>query len=770
MDAARPPESGFALLETLLGTVLLLTVVVGISVAILHSTKSNVSFIQNQRIYNISEMAFEQLGAVALENYRSLPLFDVTDQPAAEFLKLQSARAYEGLRITTRSEFSQNRSSCTVTMTITNVKAAGRKEQTFRKIFSESTPLMQGGLLQVWVKPRCSGYTDPADIRQHCPGLRGVKVEATAMENPSLMTSAITDSAGKASLRRVAIGEEITLRVTAPEPSSFSTPITDPAFVPAYFTPSGAGFSRVLTSTVTVDDQVIAEVLIDSFLSAGVIRGYVSAASGGVLDGMKVSLTQGTASDATGLRPCTTVAPCTVLSHDGGQYSFSNVLPGAVTIVGTGRAGSSPTVASTQPEFVQGYMNPTPINAVLSDTTLSLVQDVVVTAYGGLVVRSVRNGLPYGNFTFDAIPRPIWVGNRFRTDANGFITIHNFLIPPNCEVTFTAYNPASGGNPATGTGGYGDFRSACLGTLHPVELNVALGKTVTIPVMDDSGSTQRIETMKSEFMTGNTWGLATQNPSHVLTMSDVVPTGSPLQISFRFENKLNGLNVTLLGMVTDKSPSRLGRPAAGAVAVFTAVDAAGATYYYSSIAGADGRFTAVFETPWYATAVVPVTCDEAAGTCVATASSFNLDGDTGGFQNSTPVLTNGWLLDTSWMSITDGETKAYNMRATLVQYKVRGQITNSATGSPLQGAAVYDNNNRSAGPIATTDANGFYEGWVKVLGDAVGVYVPEDQTLGGVQHHLAGSSVASQAVPSTATPLTPLIFNFQMSTTGGGVI
>jgi Tfp pilus assembly protein PilV len=356
-------QSGFAILEALLGSVILASIVVGIAVAVMHTTQATTTFRSNQRMLDLTDMVFEQMRSVAIENYKALPAFDVVNQTPSNFVKVPEGMGFDKMLITTQSRYSENKSSCAVTVTVTYPKGSELKTRSETRYFNETTPVNPGAIVVVWAKVGCGTYTDPEDIRANCPGVAGAVVEATQAGNPALMVKSVADSMGKATLRKVQLGDNTQLRITAPVPSDFRIKPGQPGFVQAYMATSGSGFENVINSTISINNEDVANVIIvHQFKMAGMVTGRATNDLGTAnYPDANVSLVSGSAAEGGSFRPCTSVGPCTVASDPDGIYRIYNVVPGPVQLGGVGRDGTPAKVLPSSASFVQGFAASAPV-------------------------------------------------------------------------------------------------------------------------------------------------------------------------------------------------------------------------------------------------------------------------------------------------------------------------------------------------------------------------------------------------------------------------
>jgi hypothetical protein len=797
-------SKGSTAVEVIAAVVILAMLAIMGSRFLLASTRA----VSNHRLMSkattLGDMVIQQYDVYAAQGYSGLDLLNKTTVAPSTFFGKTDNFGFDGLDITTKADFGQNKSSCTVTATIGWREGGTRKTAQFVKVYTATYSGVSGaggGLVQVSVIPGCGGYTTLSDIQANCPGAQNMNVSA-----PSTMgvpVTAVTGPNGSAILTGVMIGSSVTITVTAPtNPSGVDVDPTNPNFVQGYvasWDPTTNNYTMSVSTTIVVTASVVNRAIVVQFLAAGVVTGVLANNSdAGVVSGMLIRLGSNAMVAAGGngngnnpFQTCNNLDSdaCNVLTSTGpipGQFALYNVLPGPETVYADGSSGSSPIVAQTDPAFVWGYTNPTGMQSVVWSTAAIPIMSLAglsVARMGWLVVQT---GLTAGTTVWAQLPStPLRNNNRVvvsTTDVNGNVTYNN-SVPSN-----TASAHFSGSRDPNPPGDYGMYGSAswtcsgtCLSQANPVPMAMIGGYRLTGQFWDIYALTTPARTTGMTFTTSNLSYSGTTSavtgPSGVITLYGLTPPGFPnvgnnpadFSITGTLTSNTIQINGTLAGTVTDPNGVPAGSPAPHAA--FQIQTVSGGNYVNTTVmADGSGNINWAGTLPFSTSVNFTVHCPGGSQNCSMSPSTctINTSMRSMAWQNANGF---GWNVSSGIAQVYDAQTTSIYPTATLLTFPVQGLVTRASNSQPISGIKVKD---AGTNPNASTRTqnDGTYSGFFTVSGRQGGnagslkLNVPTQQVQG--TNYLA-TSPATLAIPNPPDPQIPFTgINFSVQTQSGG--
>jgi Tfp pilus assembly protein PilV len=444
---AHHRQAGFTLVETLLAIMMISVVGILGSRSILSTTLS-VSTLNNQRkAATLSEMIFQQYNSYVAQNYNGLESYNKTNVEPSVFFGSPNNMGFDGIYVTTVADYSTNHSTATIKLTLSWKEGGKTKSSDFLKTYAQKSEL-GSGVVQVYVKAPCSGYTDPALIMANCPGLSNFTISAPTPSGANL--TGTTDATGSLLLRGVNVGASVSITVTAPTPSVYTVAKGAAGFVQGYYMVDPKNPQNyLLTSDFPMSVQLgqTDQLLITTFLPAGSVTGQVTNISSvsptPITDNERIDLHSGFVATAAGFTSCSKILPCSTTTQ-GGKYAFYNVVTStSVSVVPYGTMGSAPLIQPTDPAFHWGTLAAPGFDNVVivptdwsSTTPPTVTRDISLQVLGwfNLTTVSVSNpALVVPNFPInfnDQALNPIYTNNVHSdspTDANGHISLYNVV-------------------------------------------------------------------------------------------------------------------------------------------------------------------------------------------------------------------------------------------------------------------------------------------------------------------------------------------------------
>jgi hypothetical protein len=759
------------------------------------------------RATTLGDMVIQQYDIYATQNYALLNAYNVTLQSPKVFFNKPDNFGFDGLDITTIANFGQNQSSCTITATIGWQEGGNRKTAQFVKVYTQTSSQSSfGGLVQVSVVPSCGGYTAISDIQANCPGAPNMTVSAINASGAPVTATTGTD--GSAILSGVMISSAVTIQVTAPTPSGVGVSSGSPNFVQGYgvWNPVTSSYNLTASTTIAVVSSVVNKAVVVQFQAAGQVTGVLTNASdAGVVSGMKVRVGGGAlVGGATngGFQSCNYLWDngCTVLTSSSpvpGQFTFYNVLPGALSLYADGSPGSNPNVQQTDPAFTWAYTDPQalpfPANSwsnaavpVLTAPGLSVqrlgwlvVQTSPLTAGATVWTNNLTNQFSWygGGQTFSEI-----------TDASGAVYLYNCVFSNSPTQPYN-FSGSRGPQPPTDNGWYGQVNNwtcggSCLGVANTVNLILTQGYTLTGQFLDSYMPTVSTRTANMTFTVVNQ---SYEGTTSVLTTAGGVftlygltpatftnlPPGTPFTITGSLTSNTIPINVTLSGTVTDTNGVPAGSPAPHAAFQVRSLNA-GNNYTFTTVtADANGNISWNGYVPYSTNVTFSVVCPGSSLNCTmspgpGTPIDTALESVT--WQNAS---TYGWNVSSGTAQVADGQTTTLSLTATLLSFPVQGTVTQAGTGQPIADLQVYDGNNSASWAHTPTISNGTYSGYFIVAGrqggsaGSVSVYIPSQLDYQTTYQAASPQTLTVPNPPDPQAPITGINFSMQVGSGSG---
>jgi type II secretory pathway pseudopilin PulG len=777
----RRGVGGFSLVEAI-AAILILSLAGSLAARFMLSTGRAVTQVRRlTQASGLSQSVFEQYTSHAAADFYNLAALNATHKDPKDFFQSRDNLGFDGLKITSRADYADDKSSCTVQVAIEWQQGPELKTYEASKAFFPQNAFPLGAEVQV-------------EATANGAGVPGLSVSAPSVKAGS--TTATTDGNGVAPLHGVLPGSGIAVQV-----NSTLVDYDVPAAAPGYYVPNGAtGYSTLFTTYTTIEATHLNVVPVTAFVPTGQIIGrVVNDDDPAVVGGLTVSLDsnalphpavfRGGAFHNCGLD----LQSCSVKTQADGSYHFNNVVPSSVVIYADGALGSVPMLKPGDAGFHYGYTNPLAwAYESPRDWTVGPVPTLSATLHirrmGWMTVTPTYNGGPLAaGSTIQAwvsYPSRITYDHHYETESQPrqSSSFYNVVLSTVTPITLMAESDAA---PAY----YGLLNWSCSGSCMAVNNDIALpmrpGYTLRAQLEDKASpplaDLSNIKISPDQFINA---------PPQALSDHDgwvALDRFSPLMGRTYYSG--DDRTPSLVGFVLSRAdlliPATLNGRTIDADTGATAPHVNLNVYADPGIIQSDGdgqftvnRFQYYEEVkPYVACPAVPGdTCYPAKNKDDTRVVTIRIDtsGGVARIGDPKPCPMGGSVVTNLYRhQIKIGQTISnLTMTAALKMYQVRGIVTEAATEQPVRGMQILDAYTNAL--AATTGADGSYLGWFTVVGRSAAErgYVSlrtVAQTVGG--HTYSAISALRLTIPPNPDPNTvPLVKDLRFNEGAGGGI